>query len=92
MPEWRNWSGSVSTAPARLERPATETELAAIVAAAHQVRVAGAGHSFMPLCETDGVLISLADMEGALEVSADRSSVWVPAGMPIGKLTEALWA
>jgi FAD-linked oxidoreductase len=92
MPEWRNWSGSVTAAPERIERPATEAELAAIVAAARRVRVAGAGHSFMPLCETDGVLISLADMEGDLEVSAHRSSVWVPAGMPIGKLTEALWA
>jgi FAD-linked oxidoreductase len=56
------------------------------------VRVAGAGHSFMPLCETDGVLISLADMEGALEVAPDRSSVWVPAGLPIGQLAAALWA
>jgi FAD-linked oxidoreductase len=46
----------------------------------------------MPLCETDGVLISLADMEGGLEVSPDRSSVWVPAGLPIGQLTAALWA
>jgi FAD-linked oxidoreductase len=92
MPEWRNWSGSVSATPERIERPRTEAELAAIVAGARRVRVAGAGHSFMPLVETDGVLISLADMEGGLEVSQDRTSVWVPAGMPIGKLTEALWA
>ncbi len=92
MPEWRNWSGSVSAAPERIERPTSEAQLSAIVAGARRVRVAGAGHSFMPLCETDGVLISLADMEGGLEVAPDRSSVWVPAGQPIGQLTAGLWA
>jgi FAD-linked oxidoreductase len=91
MPEWRNWSGSVSSAPERIERPTTETQLLAVVAGAERVRVAGAGHSFMPLCETDGALLSLADMEGGLEVLPDRASAWVPAGMPIGRLTEALW-
>ncbi len=92
MPQWRNWSGSVSAAPERIERPTSEAQLSAIVAGARRVRVAGAGHSFMPLCETDGVLISLADMEGALEVAPDRSSAWVPAGLPIGQLTAKLWA
>jgi FAD-linked oxidoreductase len=92
MPQWTNWSGSVTAEPARIERPRTESELAAIVAGAEHVRVAGAGHSFMPLCETDGVLVSLADMEERLDVAPDRSSAWVPAGMPIGRLTEALWA
>jgi len=92
MAEWRNWSGSVVAAPERLERPKTEAELRAIVAGARRVRVAGTGHSFMPLCETDGVLVSLADMDGGLEVTPDRSSVWAPAGMPIGELTAALWA
>ncbi|MGH7025313.1 MAG: D-arabinono-1,4-lactone oxidase [Caulobacteraceae bacterium] len=92
MPRWRNWSGSVLATPERIERPTTEAQLAALVAGARRARVAGAGHSFMPLCETDGLLLSLADMEGGLEVSPDRSSVWVPAGMPIGELTAALWA
>jgi FAD-linked oxidoreductase len=92
MAEWRNWSGSVIAAPERLERPGSEAALAAIVANAERVRVAGTGHSFMPLCETDGVLISLADMDGGLEVSPDRETVWVPAGMSVGELTAALWA
>ena len=92
MAEWRNWSGSVVAAPERLERPKNEAELAAIVAGAGRVRVAGTGHSFMPLCETDGVLVSLADMAGGLEVSPDRETVWVPAGMSVGELTAALWA
>jgi FAD-linked oxidoreductase len=92
MAQWRNWSGSVVATPERIERPKSEAELAAIVASAGRVRVAGTGHSFMPLCETDGVLLSLADMAGGLEVSPDRASVWVPAGMAIGELTAALWS
>ena len=92
MAEWRNWSGSVVAAPERIARPRTEAELAALVAGAGRVRVAGTGHSFMPLCETDGLLLSLSDMEGELEVCEDRACVWAPAGWSIGQLTEALWA
>ena len=91
MESWRNWSGSVVAAPERIVRPKDEAELVAVVAAANHVRVVGTGHSFMPLCETDGVLISLADMAGQIEV-LPNDEVWVPAGMAIGALTEALWA
>ncbi len=92
MESWRNWSGSVVATPARIAVPKTEAELSAIVAAAENVRVVGTGHSFMPLCETDGVLISLADMSGEIEVCPDRETVWSPAGLSIGALTQALWA
>ncbi|HEY7851873.1 MAG TPA: D-arabinono-1,4-lactone oxidase [Caulobacteraceae bacterium] len=91
MPHWSNWSGSVVAAPERIDRPRTEAELSALVAGAARVRVAGTGHSFMPLCETDGLLLSLADMKGGIEVAADRTSAWFPAGMAIGELTKALW-
>lgn len=91
MREWRNWSGSVKARPREIVRPKTESELAAVVASSPKVRVAGAGHSFMPLCETDGVLISLSDFEGDVELSADRTSVWAPAGWSLAKLTAELW-
>lgn len=92
MNAWSNWSGSVRARPETIARPKTEAELAALVAAARKLRVAGAGHSFTPLCETDGVLVSLSEMDGALEVSADRQRVWAPAGWSLARLTEALWA
>ena len=62
MSEWRNWSGSVAARPARIARPKTEAELAALVAAAGKLRVVGAGHSFMPLCETSGLLLNLSEL------------------------------
>jgi len=91
MARWRNWSGSVVADPARVARPRTEAELSALIAGADQVRMVGAGHSFTPLCATDGALVSLADMEGELKVAPDRASVWTPAGWTIGRLTQALW-
>jgi FAD-linked oxidoreductase len=92
MAEWRNWSGSVAAAPSALARPRAAAELSALVRSADKVRVVGAGHSFMPLCETDGVLISMADYEGRIEVSPDRKTVWAPAGWGLDRLTAALWA
>ena len=71
MAEWRNWSGSVAATPAAIVRPRTLAELAACVAGATKLRVTGAGHSFMPLCETAGTLVSLADLEGGIEIAED---------------------
>jgi FAD-linked oxidoreductase len=92
MTEWRNWSGSVNARPERIARPTTEAELAGLVRGARKVRVVGAGHSFMPLCATDGLLLDLSALEGDLEVAEDRASVWAPAGMSLARLTERLWA
>ena len=89
--QWKNWSGSVRAKPQQIARPTTETELAGLVQNARKVRVVGAGHSFMPLCETDGTLLSLSALEGAVQFSADKSRVWAPAGWSLAKLTEALW-
>jgi FAD-linked oxidoreductase len=91
MTSWSNWSGSVSAAPARIERPRNEDELAKLVHESSKVRVVGAGHSFMPLCETDGTLLSLGDMEGEVIVNADATRAWAPAGWSLAKLTEILW-
>ncbi|MGD9965937.1 MAG: D-arabinono-1,4-lactone oxidase [Hyphomonadaceae bacterium] len=88
---WTNWSASVVAAPREVARPRTESELCALIARAEKVRAVGAGHSFMPLCDTDGTLISLAELEGELEFNADKSRVWAPAGWSLAKLTAALW-
>jgi FAD-linked oxidoreductase len=91
MTAWSNWSGSVKARPAKLARPTDEAALQDLVRRADKVRVVGAGHSFMPLCATEGLLVSLADLEGALEVAADRKTVTAPAGWSLKRLTDALW-
>lgn len=92
MGEWKNWSGSVAATPQTIARPRDAGELAGLVERARTLRVVGAGHSFMPLCETDDTLISMADYEGRIEVAADRKTVWAPAGWGLDRLTAALWA
>ncbi|MBL8267329.1 D-arabinono-1,4-lactone oxidase [Steroidobacter sp.] len=88
---WSNWSGSVRARPERIARPRTESELAALVRSAAQVRAVGAGHSFMPLCETSGTLLQLDELEGRITPAGDGRSVWAPAGWSLAKLSQALW-
>jgi FAD-linked oxidoreductase len=89
--EWSNWSGSVRARPARIAAPHTEDELAAIVRRAAKVRAVGAGHSFMPLCETDGTLVHLARLDSPIDIAQDGCSAWAPAGWSLKRLTQALW-
>ena len=91
MTGWSNWSGSIAASPRLIARPRNAGELAALVGQASKVRVVGAGHSFMPLCETGDLLLNLSDYEGAIEVAADRKTVWAPAGWSLKRLTAALW-
>ncbi len=91
---WRNWSGSVACAPAQFAMPASEAEIATLVAApaGSNVRVAGTGHSFTPLCATDGTLISLDGMQGliAADAAAQTATIW--AGTKISQIGAPLLA
>jgi FAD-linked oxidoreductase len=88
---WSNWSGSVASTAA-VVRPKDEVELAALVRVATTVRAVGAGHSFMPLCASEGQIVSLEDMAGTMVVAPDRMTARIPAGWSIKRLTAALWA
>ena len=87
---WSNWSGSVHSA-APVLRPRDEDDLAAAVCRATSIRATGAGHSFMPLCPSDGTIVCLEDMAGTMTVAADRHAARIPAGWSIRRLTAALW-
>ncbi|MDK2759780.1 MAG: FAD-binding protein [Sphingopyxis sp.] len=86
---WSNWSGSVS-ATVPVLRPRSEAELGAAVREAALVRATGAGHSFMPLCPSDGLIVSLDDLPGAISIAPDRQTARIPAGWSIKRLTAAL--
>ena len=89
--KWTNWSGSVLVQPHERVQPVTEAQLAAAVARAKSLRVVGAGHSFTPLCQTDGTLIDLSALPEQVELEPDGQSAWIAVGMSIAKLTRALW-
>ncbi|MFP8957692.1 D-arabinono-1,4-lactone oxidase [Natrialbaceae archaeon A-CW3] len=87
--EWTNWSGSISFEPDRVLEPETEEEVQSIVrecaAAGETVRVAGAGHSWTPVVETDDVVLSLANMTGVVSHDADAKEATLYAGTTLGE-------
>jgi len=60
---WSNWSGSVTCWPQASETPTNEAGLVALVnqarAGGRAIRVAGSGHSFVPLYGRETVTISI---------------------------------
>ena len=88
---WSNWSGSVSSRPRAVLRPRDESVLGEAIKDARSVRATGAGHSFMPLCQSDDLIVSLEDMAGTLSVAPDRQGVRAPAGWSLKRLTAVLW-
>jgi FAD-linked oxidoreductase len=88
---WHNWSGSVAAQPARVAAPRSEDELAHLVRASARLRVVGAGHSFQPLCATEGTLIQLADLDSPVELAPDGRSAWAPGGWSLKRVAATLW-
>lgn len=81
---WTNWSGGVKAAPEAIWRPRDEAELAALIRGFKgPIRPAGSGHSFTPLCASDGALVSLENMSGliAADPQAGEAELW--AGTPV---------
>ena len=93
---WTNWAGNVRTAPRVVIRPRSLDELrAAVTTAARRgetVRVAGAGHSFAPLCATEGTLLDLSLLAGVERVDRETSEATFWAGARIADLGEPLLA
>lgn len=87
---WHNWSGSVGCVPQRIAAPASEAEVAAVVRDAAReratVRVVGSGHSFVPLCATDGVLVTLDALHGVVGVDPERRRATIWAGTKLHRL------
>ncbi|MFZ1757225.1 MAG: D-arabinono-1,4-lactone oxidase [Caldilineaceae bacterium] len=94
--EWQNWAGNVTATPQQIAHPGNEAELAGLIQktayAGRPVRVVGSGHSFQPLCATDGLLLSLDGLQGviAADSSTGRATVW--AGTKLHALGEPLRA
>ncbi|MEA2361006.1 MAG: L-gulono,4-lactone dehydrogenase [Thermoleophilaceae bacterium] len=87
---WTNWARDQRCAPDRIERPASEAELARIVAGARRVKVAGSGHSFSDIACTDGVMLHLGRMNRVLAVEGNEATV--EAGITLHELGPQLAA
>jgi FAD/FMN-containing dehydrogenase len=92
---WTNWVGNQSFTPAFAAAPHDEEEVAALVAQAAErgagVRVAGAGHSFTPVVETDGVLLDVSALRGVVATDPARKRATALAATRIHDFYEPLW-
>jgi FAD/FMN-containing dehydrogenase len=91
---WRNWVGNQSFVARHKAEPSSEDELAWLVCEASRrnltIRVAGSGHSFTPVVATNGLLLSLKNMQGLVSADPDRKRVVVRAGTRIGDIGREL--
>ncbi len=91
---WTNWAGNQTGRPRKIEHPASEEELAAVVRSAARrsvpVKVVGSGHSFSAIALTDGVAVCLDRCAAVLDVDPERRRVTVQAGITLERLNDEL--
>lgn len=85
-----NWAGNVSFGAARVLRPESVAELREQVAGNARVRAVGAGHSFSPIADTAGALISLDELPRSARIDTGRQTVTATAAMRYGDLAVRL--
>jgi alditol oxidase len=85
-----NWAGNIVFSARAVHRPRSLDQLAELVGSSDRLRVLGSGHSFSPVADTDGDLVSLADLPPRCEIDGD--SVTVGAGMRYGDVMAPLHA
>lgn len=74
--------------------PTDELQVVEIVRRAHEagqrIRVVGTGHSFVPLCATDEILISLDELQGVESTDRDAREATICGGTKIHALGDPL--
>ncbi|WP_446663645.1 FAD-binding protein [Flexivirga sp. B27] len=86
-----NWSGTYNYRAARRERPTSIEQLRELVAAASAVKVAGSGHSFNAIADSEsGWQLDLSGLIEPPRVDLDTGLVTVSSGMKYGELVPAL--
>lgn len=85
-----NWAGNVDFRASVIRRPGGLAELQRMVAAADQIRALGTAHSFSPVADTTGELVSLAGLPPRLELDRAGRSVTVSAGLRYSDIAPSL--
>lgn len=87
--EW-NWAGNYSYGAGEIHYPESIDELRTVVASAPKVRALGSRHSFNPIADSEGILVSLAKIAPEIEIDAAALTVSVSAGTTYGVLATEL--
>jgi alditol oxidase len=85
-----NWAGNITFSAAQAVTPTTADDLRAILRGSSAVHVVGSGHSFSPIADTTGTLLSLAAMPAVFDVH--QRTVRVNAGATLAELAPQLEA
>lgn len=81
----RNWSGTYNYRAATIHQPRTVAELQSLVARGGSLHALGTRHSFNDIADA-AELISLATLEGEIEIDEDAGTVSLPGGTRYGEL------
>ncbi|MCS7188377.1 MAG: D-arabinono-1,4-lactone oxidase [Bacteroidia bacterium] len=91
----RNWGRTISFEPELYIQPRREEEIIRwilrTVDERKSLRVVGAGHSWTPLIETEGYLLSLANLQGLISITPTHHLATLWAGTPIYRAARRLW-
>lgn len=90
MTTWTNWAGNVTAAPDAIEHPGSTDEVVALVRAHPRVKAVGAGHSFTPIAQPEGVQLRLDRMDRVLSADTRTGLVRVQAGISLHDLNRRL--
>ena len=94
MARWTNWVGN-QTFAADVAAPASEAEVVELVrraiAAGTGIRAAGAGHSFTPIIETTGTVLTTDGLRGIMHIDSARRRVTALPGTRVGEFGDPLW-
>ena len=88
----RNWAGNVAFGAAGLLQPASVAELQQLAATGRRLRALGTGHSFSPIADTSGYLVSVAGLPPLVELDSARGRVRVSAGLRYSDIAPRLHA
>ncbi len=92
----QNWAGNVDYLAQRVRAPVTIDELQHIVAESsargRRIHALGSRHSFNRVADTDGDLISTADLNRIVDIDHSASTVRVQGGIRYAELSTALHA
>jgi alditol oxidase len=85
-----NWAGNVTFAAESVHRPASVADVQQLVTRGGRIRALGTGHSFSPIADTTGDLVSLAGLPRLIEIDSEAGTVTVSAGVRYGELAVEL--
>ena len=82
--------------PHRIEAPSSEEALTSVIEQAgtqgYNVRTTGSGHSFVPLCASDDLILSLDNLQGIFSIDRSELEATIWAGTKLHQLGKPLWS